>query len=36
MARQVKLNRKQFLDLIDCPLSSEGYIDLLRAAGHIS
>jgi hypothetical protein len=35
MARQVKLNRKQFFDLVDCPLSSQNYINLLRTTGHI-
>ncbi|MCK5841557.1 MAG: type II toxin-antitoxin system HicA family toxin [Candidatus Sabulitectum sp.] len=30
MARQVKLSRAEFLDLIDCHLSQEGYEDILR------
>ncbi len=35
MARQVRLPRKQFNDLIDCPLSSEQYVQLLRRQGVI-
>lgn len=35
MARQVKLTRKQFCDLVDCPLSQESYIELLRNSGHV-
>jgi predicted RNA binding protein YcfA (HicA-like mRNA interferase family) len=30
MARQVKLTRKQFNDLIECPLTIDQYIELLR------
>lgn len=29
MAKQVKLNKKQFEDLINCPLSYEDYIKIL-------
>jgi hypothetical protein len=36
MARQLKINRSQFLDLINCPLSHEEYTALLREAGHIA
>jgi hypothetical protein len=36
MARQVKLNKKQFADLIDCPLSHEQYVKHLREGGHVS
>lgn len=36
MARQVKLNKKLFADLIDCPLSQEQYVKLLREGGHVS
>lgn len=35
MARQVKLNRRQFDNLIDCPLSAEDYIKLLKDSGHL-
>lgn len=30
MTKQVKLNRQQFEDLINCPLSYENYIKILR------
>lgn len=33
MARQLRLSRKQFLDLIDCPLAKTQYVSLLRNAG---
>jgi hypothetical protein len=35
MARQVNLSRKQFLDLVDCPLKLNEYLELLRKAGKI-
>lgn len=35
MARQVGLSKRDFHDLIDCPLSSDDYVKLLRAAGRI-
>jgi len=35
MARQVKLNRKQFADLIECPLSYDDYVKHLRNEGHV-
>ncbi len=35
MARQIRLSRKQFNDLIDCPLSHSDYLKLLRVAGVI-
>ena len=35
MARQVRLTRRQFLDLIECPLSETAYVDLLRNKGAI-
>lgn len=35
MAKQVKLDRSQFDDLIDCPLTGEEYIRHLVAKGHI-
>jgi hypothetical protein len=31
--RQLKLNEKDFMDLINCPLSKEGYIEILRNKG---
>jgi hypothetical protein len=30
MARQCRLSKKDFLDLIDCPLSREAYEDILK------
>jgi hypothetical protein len=35
MARQVKLTRKQFNDLIDCPLTADEYVKLMRKAGAV-
>lgn len=35
MARQVGLNKRDFLDLVDCPLTIEAYLALLRAAKRI-
>jgi hypothetical protein len=35
MARQIKLSAKQFRDLLDCPLTAEQLIKLLKSAGHI-
>ena len=35
MARQVGLTKKQFLDLVDCPLSREDYEKVLKAAGKL-
>jgi len=36
MARQVKLTKKLFGDLIDCPLSHDQYVKQLRDAGHVA
>ena len=36
MARQLKLTRRQFNDLVDCPLEFEEYVKLLRASGHVA
>lgn len=33
MAKQVCLNKEQFIDLIECPLSKEQYIGILRSKG---
>lgn len=33
--QQLKLNERQFSDLIDCPLTKEGYIDILTKKGII-
>lgn len=35
MARQVRLNRRQFGDLVDCPMSIDEYVRILRANGVI-
>jgi hypothetical protein len=35
MARQCGLTKKQFLDLLDCPLSREDYEKLLEQAGKL-
>jgi len=35
MAKQVKLGKKDFLNLVDCPLTSEQYLELLRGIKHI-
>ena len=36
MAREVKLNRSQFIDLIECPLSYQDYVEHLRNEGHVA
>jgi predicted RNA binding protein YcfA (HicA-like mRNA interferase family) len=36
MARQIRLSRREFLDLIECPLSQDAYIVLLRNKGVVS
>jgi hypothetical protein len=33
---QLKLTQKDFRDLIDCPMSSNGYIAVLKSKGFIS
>jgi predicted RNA binding protein YcfA (HicA-like mRNA interferase family) len=33
MAKQTRLVRKEFLDLIDCPMTGSQYIELLRERG---
>ncbi len=33
MARQVRLTRKQFGELVDCPMSAEEYVAILRKSG---
>jgi hypothetical protein len=35
MARQVSLTKKQFVDLVDCPLTREAYEDILKRAGNL-
>jgi hypothetical protein len=36
MARQLRLRKAQFDDLVECPLSKEDYVGILREEGHIS
>jgi hypothetical protein len=36
MARQLRLSKRSFLELVDCPLSLLEYIRLLRENGHIA
>ena len=36
MARQLRLSSRQFDSLLDCPLSQEEYVEILRENGHIS
>jgi hypothetical protein len=31
-----KLSRGDFIDLVDCPLSLDGYVEKLRADGHLA
>lgn len=35
MARQVRLTTKEFRQLVECSLTAEGYLELLRARGHL-
>lgn len=35
MARQLRLRRAQLDDLVECPLSKEEYVQILRAGGYI-
>jgi len=35
MAKQLRLSRAQLDDLIDCPLSAEAYIEMLKEKGEI-
>lgn len=35
MARQVRLPKREFLNLIDCPMSQNDYLDILRTNNHI-
>lgn len=35
MARQLRLRRRQLDDLVDCPLSRDEYVQILRETGHI-
>lgn len=35
MARQIGLSRRDFLQLIDCPLSLDRYVEILRESGKL-
>jgi predicted RNA binding protein YcfA (HicA-like mRNA interferase family) len=35
MARDTRLNRAEFLELVDCPMTEESYLNLLRSRGHL-
>ena len=36
MAKQTKLVKKEFLELVDCPMTGARYLELLRERGHIA
>ena len=36
MAKQVRLSKRDFLGLVDCPLSEEQYVAMLRELGHVA
>jgi len=36
MAKQTHLVKKEFLDLVDCPMTEDDYLKLLRERGHLS
>jgi predicted RNA binding protein YcfA (HicA-like mRNA interferase family) len=33
MSKQCQLSKKQFMDLVNCPLSADEYVDVLREKG---
>ena len=35
MAKQTKLVKKEFLELVDCPMTLERYLELLRERDHL-
>jgi len=35
MAKQTKLVKKEFLELVDCPLTLDQYLELLRERDHL-
>ncbi len=35
MAKQTRLAKKEFLELVDCPLTEAQYLGLLRERGHL-
>jgi predicted RNA binding protein YcfA (HicA-like mRNA interferase family) len=35
MAKQIRLAKKEFLELVDCPMTESRYLQLLRERGHL-
>jgi hypothetical protein len=35
MAKQTRLVKKEFLELVDCPMTESRYLELLRERGHL-
>ena len=35
MAKQVRLSKKDFADLIECPLSKERYMQMMKNQGYV-
>lgn len=35
MYKQCKISKREFFDLIECPLDEAGYVELLRQNGHL-
>jgi predicted RNA binding protein YcfA (HicA-like mRNA interferase family) len=35
MARQIRISKSQFLELVDCPMSREQYEECLRVGEHV-
>ena len=35
MKKQLRLTKKEFMDLIDCPMTKEKYLRILISKGHI-
>jgi predicted RNA binding protein YcfA (HicA-like mRNA interferase family) len=36
MAKQTRLVKKEFLDLVDCPMTDARYLEILRERGHVA
>ena len=36
MAKQTKLAKKEFLELVDCPMTEARYLEMLRERGHVA
>lgn len=35
MAKQVKLSKEKFADLVNCPLSKERYLEMMKQQGYV-